>query len=490
MGGFAALERWEPVLRALLDERPLDDLPGEELTDADGRPLDLARSFDRDDDPDEMGRFIRKAGYLHVRGVFDDDEIAELSAETERLRAAALPDDGRSWWARTSDGEERCCRLNYANEGSPVIGEVAEDGRLDRLVGLSGEDVRKAPDRLDGHTVVIKLPDATEGLADLPWHRDCGMGGHPVLCPEFNVGIQLDDATAGSGQLHVLPGSHRSSSMPPASGGDGRTVVPLDTRAGDVTMHYGHLMHAAPAPSGTGGRRALYCTYVQEAPPSSTCPPAGRSTTCSSPRRATVASPRWGNPALATEASPAPACVAGECRGQRQSGWRPCSRAKRWAVKVSPLWSAASADGRQPGHDAGGTGGWSRRVAALEAQLPLVDLHLLGEHHPGLDVEREHAVGSELDGEDGGGTVEGALGRRVGQAPPALARRRRRIGDGDRRGDVDDPPGAPLDHRGEHRPDEDELGHARWPASLSLEGLERRVEEAGHAPRDPSRRRC
>ena len=111
---------------------------------------------------------------------------------------------------------------------------------------------------------MIKLPDATEGLADLPWHRDCGMGGHPVLCPEFNVGIQLDDATAGSGQLQVLPGSHRSSSKPPPSRGDDRTVVPLDTKAGDVTLHYGHLMHAAPPPSGAGGRRVLYCTYVQE----------------------------------------------------------------------------------------------------------------------------------------------------------------------------------------------------------------------------------
>jgi hypothetical protein len=34
------------------------------------------------------------------------------------------------------------------------------------------------------------------GLSDLPWHRDCGLGGHPVTCPTLNVGIQLDAATA------------------------------------------------------------------------------------------------------------------------------------------------------------------------------------------------------------------------------------------------------------------------------------------------------
>ena len=32
-------------------------------------------------------------------------------------------------------------------------------------------------------TVIFKLPQASDGLANLPWHRDCGMGGHSVMCP-------------------------------------------------------------------------------------------------------------------------------------------------------------------------------------------------------------------------------------------------------------------------------------------------------------------
>jgi ectoine hydroxylase-related dioxygenase (phytanoyl-CoA dioxygenase family) len=105
-----------------------------------------------------------------------------------------------------------------------------------------------------------------EGLADLPWHRDCGLGGHPVLCPALNIGIQLDRADAENGQLHFLAGSHRSSGAPPAPGDDSLPVLAVETAPGDVTVHFGHVLHAAPPPtSPTAGRRALYVGFVPPA---------------------------------------------------------------------------------------------------------------------------------------------------------------------------------------------------------------------------------
>ena len=41
------------------------------------------------------------------------------------------------------------------------------------------------------------------------------MGGHPIMCPAINIGIQLDAATLESGCLRFVPGSHRSSQPPP-----------------------------------------------------------------------------------------------------------------------------------------------------------------------------------------------------------------------------------------------------------------------------------
>ncbi len=242
--------RWEATLRAAWVGRD-PALPTDAATDEDG--------------DDDLVTQLRRRGFAHLPGVFSAEEVAAMSGEVDRLTAEATPDDRRSWWARNGAGEEVCCRLLYTEEQSDVIPAIAGDGRLAELLAPTGETVRLAADRFDGFSVVMKPPGVVEGLADLPWHRDCGLGGHPVMCPEFNVGIQLDAANAGSGRLEFLPGSHASGWWPanPHDVGD-RPVVAVDTQPGDVTVHYGHVLHRAGPPEGDGGRRALYATFVQE----------------------------------------------------------------------------------------------------------------------------------------------------------------------------------------------------------------------------------
>ncbi len=158
-----------------------------------------------------------------------------------------------------------CNRVNYLNDRSERIADLGGDPRFARIAELSRADLRDARDRLDGNSVVIKVPGAADGLADLPWHRDCGMGGHPVKCPMLNVGIQLDAADEATGQLLMIPGSHRGTSRLPSPKEAARLpVVPLSTEPGDVTVHFGHTLHAAPPPTrdSGSGRRALYVTFV------------------------------------------------------------------------------------------------------------------------------------------------------------------------------------------------------------------------------------
>ena len=266
-GGEAALVRgayddwfrWEPAIRALYHGRPLYD-------PAWVAGVDLARTFTLADTDAEIAGFLASVGFAHVRGVFSPAEIAELIAETERLESLAAPDDARSWWT-TVDGAAACCRLIYTNERSGPISALVDDPRLRRFRGLAGEDLVPELDCLDGIGVVIKQPGADSGLADLPWHQDCGLGGHPVLCPSIAVGIQLDPATAETGQLHFLAGSHRGSSHQlRARDLDDLPTVAVDAEPGDVTLHYGHILHAAPAPTGRGiGRRAMYVTATRSA---------------------------------------------------------------------------------------------------------------------------------------------------------------------------------------------------------------------------------
>lgn len=263
-GTFEQFASWEPALQNLWFGRDLyDDAAVDRLGSGDDG-FDPARDFTLADDDAVLAAQLQRAGFLVLRQVFTEAEIAELDAEERRLQALATPEDGRSWWATDASGHEVCCRLTYTSMRSDIFGRLHEDPRLRRIAALHGEALSPAPDRLDGTSVVIKNPAVVSGLSDLPWHRDCGMGGHPVLCPGINIGIQLDEASAANGQLAFLAGSHHHTNLP---GEIARhpdwPVVAVDARPGDVTVHYAHVLHVAPPPtSPTAHRRAVYVSFV------------------------------------------------------------------------------------------------------------------------------------------------------------------------------------------------------------------------------------
>ena len=100
-------------------------------------------------------------------------------------------------------------------------------------------------------TVIFKRPEMVEGLGDLPWHRDCGMGGHAVLCPTLVLSLYLVEATPPTGELIMLPGSHLASFNTVHAGQRGAPRgAHFAARAGDVSLHFGDTMHAAPPPQG------------------------------------------------------------------------------------------------------------------------------------------------------------------------------------------------------------------------------------------------
>ncbi|WP_419919690.1 phytanoyl-CoA dioxygenase family protein [Candidatus Poriferisocius sp.] len=254
-GDFGLFEDFEPVLLAMYHGRPLYE--GWTPT------VDLDRSFAPDDDPEEMRRFLTEAGFLHIRGVFSAGEVEDLREEVERLRSLATPDDHRSWWAVNADGEEVCCRVTHMDDRSELMFGLTDDRRLDAIAALAGDDLAAYPERGDGVSVVIKLPRIVEGLADLPWHRDCGTGGHSITCPTANVGIQLDECNEDNGRLHFLAGSYNSTNRS-RQVRDNWPTVAINASPGDVTVHFGHTMHAAPPPTAapkSGGRRTVYISY-------------------------------------------------------------------------------------------------------------------------------------------------------------------------------------------------------------------------------------
>ena len=257
-GHAMQLMAWEPGLRALYNGRPLYDPGRLDLRDRHGRPLDVERTFRADDDRRDMTHFLRTAGYLFARGLFADDEIAAFRAESVALRGEARNGDKLSWWGRNAGGAEILCRVTRAS-AKPRLATLPSDPRILALRDLAeGPWVHKRGEG-EGVTVIYKNPDMVEGLGDIPWHRDCGMGGHAVMCPTLIASVYLTEATPETGELVMLPGSHRASytTIHPNHPGAPRGAH-FGARPGDVSLHYGDTMHAAPPPTAPSG--AVYRT--------------------------------------------------------------------------------------------------------------------------------------------------------------------------------------------------------------------------------------
>ncbi len=252
---------WEPVLRAAIDARPVYDPGSIDFRDRDGAPLDLRRAFRVDDPRADIGHFLAEAGYLHLEGVFDEAEMAAVSAELDAAMAAATQDDGASWWARTDDGWYPSRILGF-NLKSPTLQELLESDRFTRIGELTDDAmVQRSPRQGDSAEGLLKKVGVNEGISDVSWHKDCSLGGHSRGCCGLTVGISVTGAQQRNGELGVVAGSHRANLQAIDVRPDlDLPRVPLPTETGDVTVHCSCTLHMSRPPVDRE-RRVVYTGF-------------------------------------------------------------------------------------------------------------------------------------------------------------------------------------------------------------------------------------
>jgi hypothetical protein len=251
---------WWVVLRSLIDARPVHTRGAIEFLDRDGSPLDLHRSFTPDDDDAEIAHFLGEAGFLHLRGWFDPDDMTAISADMDAALPTYARDDGRSWWARTSDGTDRCVRMQYFHQHSERTGELLDSDRFRRIGRLTDDDYvqRTVANRIEA---LVKPIGVVEGISDVPWHKDCSLGMHSFRCCGLTTGISVTGADARSGQLRVVAGSHRALVQPAfVRTGSDLPIVDLPTQTGDVTVHCSCTLHMSQPPV-ERERRVMYTGF-------------------------------------------------------------------------------------------------------------------------------------------------------------------------------------------------------------------------------------
>ncbi|MGQ0824641.1 MAG: phytanoyl-CoA dioxygenase family protein [Actinomycetota bacterium] len=251
---------WWVVLRALIDGRRVHTRGAVTFEDRDGAALDLGRAFTPDDNDDDIVHFFAQAGFLHLRGWFDVEMMDEISTDMDRALPTYTRDDGRSWWAKTASGDDRCVRMQYFQEYSTRVNELLTSERFLRIGRLLEGDYqsRTVGNRIEA---LVKPVGVVEGISDVPWHKDCSLGMHSYRCCGLTTGISVTGADARSGQLRVVAGSHRALVQPAfVRRSSDLPIVDLPTSTGDVTVHCSCTLHMAQPPV-ERERRVMYSGF-------------------------------------------------------------------------------------------------------------------------------------------------------------------------------------------------------------------------------------
>jgi len=258
-GGLPQLLDWWLVLRAALDGRRIHTRGDVAFAGPVRRP------FDPDDDAAEMRAFLEDTGYLHIRGLFDAEEMAAVAADFAAAEPHYAKGDPKAWFASTHDGEEHLVRMEGFERYSPTSAALLDGERFQRLGRIPGVGHEPRSEAANRVSALSKPIGVVKGISDVPWHKDCSLGRHSYECCGLTVGISVDGAGPDSGQLRVVPGSHRALVWPSPCLQPGLDLEPLDlpTETGDVTVHLSCTLHMAQPPR-VRPRKVLYTGFRLE----------------------------------------------------------------------------------------------------------------------------------------------------------------------------------------------------------------------------------
>lgn len=216
---------------------------------------------------------FHRDGFTIVRNAISPETLRRLREETDawmdRSRGVAASNEVFDLQPGHSAEHPRVNRINHPVACSPLYWEVATSPAvLDCVAALLGDDVRF-------HHSKLNLKSA-EGGAAIGWHQDYAFFPHT----NFDLaacGIALDDATLENGCLLVIPGTHRGPILshrnaeekfvgqitdPDAATIEEKKAVPVELRAGDMSIHHASVIHGSVSNTSTKNRRLLIFQYA------------------------------------------------------------------------------------------------------------------------------------------------------------------------------------------------------------------------------------
>lgn len=212
----------------------------------------------------------REHGYILVEGVLETETLADLRRVTDAIVASAAGIEDHTkildLEASHTPDEPRVRRIKQPHLADPFYRELAAHaGIMAALEPLIGKNIRL---RAGGK---INMKSADYG-APVEWHQDWAFYPH-TNDDLLAVGVAIDDMTLENGCLLVVPGSHKGRIHDHHLNGrfagavteldfTGKGAVPIELKAGGISIHHVRTLHAS-APNTSGKPRRLllfmYC---------------------------------------------------------------------------------------------------------------------------------------------------------------------------------------------------------------------------------------
>ncbi|MBI2504220.1 MAG: phytanoyl-CoA dioxygenase family protein [Candidatus Latescibacteria bacterium] len=212
--------------------------------------------------------FYRKQGYIGVEGVLSPGEVEELQQVTEefveRSRQVSQHDDIFDLEPGHTPEHPKLRRIK-----SPAAHHPAYDRALRHrgILGIVAQLIGPAI-RYNGQKLNLK---SAEFGSPVEWHQDWAFYPH-TNDDLLAVGIAIDDMTLENGCLLVIPGSHQGPILDhnqdgrfvgavTQAGFDDAAAVPVQLRAGGISIHHARMLHGSLPNTSTRQRRLLLFQY-------------------------------------------------------------------------------------------------------------------------------------------------------------------------------------------------------------------------------------
>ena len=224
--------------------------------------------------PEQIEQFHRD-GYVTLRDVLSEEELAAIEPEFDRFIRGEVPDMGRDFCDMSGPYDRKFEDFSLVNAVLP--GKYKPDLRGNiyekRTASIARQLIGKSA-TLDYDQFLAKRPAKPDAV--FTWHQD--LGYWPTGTPEpltATCSLALDDADSENGCLKVVPGSQKKGLRPhrPLVGADRESshilsveltaddpVVELPVCRGDITVHDEMIIHGSGGNSSPNRWRRTYIT--------------------------------------------------------------------------------------------------------------------------------------------------------------------------------------------------------------------------------------